>query len=36
VRWYRRCGYNINEVPCLSVEARAEHVLHYLVAASDA
>jgi predicted ATPase len=36
VRWYRRCGYSINEVLCAPIEARAEHVLHYLAAASDA
>ncbi|MBC7603321.1 MAG: AAA family ATPase [Ramlibacter sp.] len=27
VRWYTRCGYVINEVPCLSVAQRASHVL---------
>jgi predicted ATPase len=36
VRWYRRCGYAINEVPRAPVEARAEHVLLCLTAASDA
>lgn len=27
VRWYERCGYRINEVPCLGVAQRATHVL---------
>ncbi len=30
VRWYVRCGYRIDEVPCLPVEQRAEHVLRSL------
>lgn len=30
VRWYSRCGYRINEVPCLEVERRADHVLQVL------
>jgi predicted ATPase len=31
VRWYRSCGYVLNEVPRLPVARRAEHVLHILV-----
>lgn len=27
VRWYRSCGYHLNEVPQLPVAERAEHVL---------
>ena len=34
VRWYARCGYVINEVPCLSVAQRASHVLQAI--ANDA
>ena len=34
--WYRRCGYEVDEVPCVSVEARAQHVLRHLAAAGDA
>ncbi len=30
VRWYRSCGYVINEVPCLPVAQRAMHVLQTL------
>lgn len=30
VRWYRSCGYVLNEVPRLPVAQRAEHVLHAL------
>jgi predicted ATPase len=30
VRWYRSCGYVLNEVPCLPVAQRAEHVLRIL------
>jgi predicted ATPase len=30
VRWYTRCGYRINEVPCLEVGQRVSHVLHAL------
>jgi predicted ATPase len=30
VRWYRLCGYVLNEVPCLPVAQRAEHVLRIL------
>jgi predicted ATPase len=30
VRWYVRCGYRIDEVPRLSVEQRAVHVLRSL------
>ena len=29
-RWYRRCGYRINEVPRVAVAHRAEHVLQAL------
>jgi predicted ATPase len=34
VRWYTRCGYQINEVPCLEVEQRVSHVLQAI--ANDA
>ena len=30
VRWYQSCGYDLNEVPCLPVAQRAEHVLRIL------
>ena len=30
VEWYRSCGYVLDEVPCLPVEQRAEHVLRVL------
>jgi predicted ATPase len=30
VRWYERCGYKVHEVPRVSVEKRAEHVLQIL------
>jgi predicted ATPase len=30
VDWYRSCGYVLNEVPCLPVARRAEHVLRIL------
>jgi len=30
VRWYHSCGYVLNEVPCLPVAQRAEHVLRIL------
>ena len=30
VRWYRSCGYVLNEVPRLPVARRAEHVLRIL------
>jgi predicted ATPase len=30
VRWYRACGYTLDEVPCLPVAARARHVLRVL------
>jgi predicted ATPase len=30
VRWYRSCGYVLNEVPRLPVVQRAEHVLRIL------
>lgn len=29
-RWYRKCGYRVNAVPCLAVAHRAEHVLQAL------
>lgn len=29
-RWYRRCGYGIDEVPRLAVPERADHVLRVL------
>jgi len=32
VRWYRSCGYPLNEVPCLPVAHRAGHVLRVLAA----
>jgi predicted ATPase len=32
VRWYRACGYVIDEVPRLPVAQRAEHVLRVLAA----
>ncbi|HEY7285293.1 MAG TPA: AAA family ATPase [Vicinamibacterales bacterium] len=32
VRWYRSCGYALDEVPCLPVQQRAEHVLSVLAA----
>ena len=31
VRWYKRCGFSVHEVPRVSVPARAEHVLHALL-----
>jgi predicted ATPase len=30
VRWYRSCGYRLQEVPCVSVSERADHVLRVL------
>jgi predicted ATPase len=30
VDWYRRCGYTLDEVPCLPVTERAGHVLRVL------
>ena len=30
VRWYRLCGYVLNEVPCLPVAGRADYVLRAL------
>ena len=30
VDWYRRCGYDLHEVPRLPVGARARHVLQVL------
>jgi predicted ATPase len=30
VEWYRSCGYVLDEVPCLPVAERAEHVLRAL------
>ncbi len=30
VGWYRRCGYQVNEVPRLPVAQRADHVLRCL------
>lgn len=30
IRWYGRCGYTLNEVPRVSVERRADHVLQVL------
>ena len=30
LRWYRSCGYVLNEVPRLPVAQRAEHVLRTL------
>jgi predicted ATPase len=30
VAWYRSCGYDLHEVPRLSVPQRAEHVLRIL------
>jgi predicted ATPase len=30
VRWYRSCGFLLNEVPCVSVSQRARHVLRVL------
>lgn len=35
VRWYRSCGYAINEVPCLPVAKRAMHVLRILAQCDD-
>jgi predicted ATPase len=32
VRWYRSCGYTLDEVPRLPVRQRAEHVLRVLAA----
>jgi predicted ATPase len=29
-QWYARCGYQINEVPCVEVEQRVSHVLEAL------
>ena len=29
-RWYRSCGYRVHEVPRLSVQQRADHVLQTL------
>jgi predicted ATPase len=36
VRWYRWCGYRLHEVPCIPVEARAEHVLQVLASSGAA
>lgn len=33
-RWYRSCGYALNEVPCVPVGQRAEHVLNVLAASA--
>jgi predicted ATPase len=30
VQWYRACGFNLHEVPCLPVARRAEHILRIL------
>jgi len=30
VRWYRSCGYTLEEVPRLAAGQRAEHILHVL------
>jgi predicted ATPase len=35
VRWYRSCGYVLDEVPCLPVAQRAEHVLSALATAGS-
>ncbi|MGL4229874.1 MAG: AAA family ATPase [Casimicrobium sp.] len=32
VRWYQRCGYQVNEVPRLSVSHRADYILQVLSA----
>ena len=29
-RWYRSCGYDLQDVPCLPVAQRATHVLRAL------
>jgi predicted ATPase len=34
LRWYKKCGYVINEVPCFSVAQRVSHVLQAI--ANDA
>ena len=34
VRWYERCGYHVNEVPCIGVVQRVTHVLEAI--ANDA
>jgi len=34
VAWYRSCGYELHEVPCLPVPQRAEHVLRTLAAST--
>ena len=36
IRWYRRCGYEVNEVPRLPVTLRADHVLACLHASGGA
>jgi predicted ATPase len=36
VTWYRSCGYQLIEVPCLTVQQRAEFVIQVLTAAGDA
>jgi predicted ATPase len=30
LRWYRSCGYDVHQVPCLPVTERARHVLQVL------
>jgi predicted ATPase len=35
VRWYRSCGYVLNEVPCIPVAQRADHVLRTLATAGS-
>jgi predicted ATPase len=35
VRWYRSCGYVLDEVPCLPVAQRAEYVLRALATAGS-
>ena len=33
VQWYRSCGYALDEVPCVAVQQRAEHVVRMLAKA---
>ena len=35
VQWYRACGYVLDQVPCLPVSRRADHVLRILGESTD-
>lgn len=34
LRWYKQCGYALQELPRTTVQARAEHVLHVTAASA--